>query len=124
MKDRILQKHICELILDIKSIADPTKKCFLFIAKGHKNKAVIILTVFPQMEEEASIPMATLLPYLSHFYPGKCVAKYLTPNEIERCKDCYWDVVTKQNDLRPFIYHYRTIQQKRSLDSTSMALWA
>jgi hypothetical protein len=95
-KDRIIGKTLREMILDISSTEEPTKKLFLSIAKGHKNKAVVLLTVFPQLEEEAAIRTATLLPYLSHFYPSERIAKYFTPDEIERCQDCYWDVATKQ----------------------------
>ena len=95
-KDRIMEKSIRDLILGIKSLKHPTKNLFLSVSNGHKNKAVTILTVFPNMEEEAAIRTSTLLPFLSHFYPAERVSKYFTPDEVERCKDCYWDVTTQQ----------------------------
>jgi hypothetical protein len=60
---RIVQKSLHEeLILYIKSIPKPTKKLFLSIAKGYKNKAIVVLTVFPEMEEEAVIQTSSFLP--------------------------------------------------------------
>jgi hypothetical protein len=91
-----MEKSIRDLILGIKSLKQPTKNLFLSVSNGHKNKAVTILTVFPNMEEEGAIRTSTLLPLLSHFYPAERVSKYFTPDEVERCKDCYWGVRTQQ----------------------------
>jgi hypothetical protein len=45
-KDRLIGKTLREMILEIKSIKYPTKNLFLSVAKGHKNKAVVIVTNF------------------------------------------------------------------------------
>lgn len=48
------------------------------------------------MLEEAETRTSTLLPYLSFSYPPERVSKYFTPDEVEKCKDCYWDPVVEQ----------------------------
>jgi hypothetical protein len=95
-KDRVMGKSIRDLILEVKSLKFPNKNLYLSVSSGHKNKAVTLLTVFPNMEEEADTRTSTLLPYLSFANPAERVSKYFTPDEVDRCKDCYWDPVTKQ----------------------------
>lgn len=94
--DRIIKMSIREMILNIKSIEFPDKPLFLAVSNGHKNKAVTVFTMFPQMEKEAHTRADTLLPYLSHFYQADRVVNYFTPDEVEKCKECYWDTGTKQ----------------------------
>ena len=81
-------------VMRIKSISRPNLSVFLSVDKTFNDKSVTF-SFIPEMEPEARMYIAALLPYLRHV-SGKWVEKYFTPSAIERAEDMVWNEESRE----------------------------
>ena len=73
-----------EMIMEIRSERYKDTQLFFSVDADWRGRGHVF-SFSPKMEEEATIMIRTLLPYLKHKYPDEPVEEYFTEEAVERC---------------------------------------
>ena len=82
-----------EMIMEIRSEKYKDTQLFFSVDADWRGRGHVF-SFSPKMEEEASIMIRTLLPYLKHKYPDQNVEEYFSEEAISRCNGLTVDPVS------------------------------
>ena len=84
---------LCEMIMEIRSEKYKDTQLFFSVDADWRGRGHVF-SFSPKMEEEATIMIRTLLPYLKHQYPDQEVEEYFTEEAVCRCQSLTVDPTT------------------------------